>query len=431
MTHTSVHAHPEIAGLSSWRPLARGGLAVVWEAHQATPDRLVAVKVYEHGLHEADLRHFVREAAAADRLAAHPGIVTTYSVGRLADKRPYLVMELCPGGSLTRWLEPEHRPSPEQVRQVGLQIADVLAAAHAARVLHCDVKPANILVDRAGRFRLADFGSAIELGTDAEPADTLWVTPAWAPPEAFRGEPATEAGDVFSLAATLYALLAGRPPRPMDSTPVPREQAVGLDAPPIAPVPGVDKPLMTVLLRALDDDPAARPSAATFFRQLAMERAGRSRTGRRTLVAAVAAAAVVAVSTSVWLGRDPVASGVPAPASQTSAVGAGASAATAGTGAGSPAAADRSISLVDPGVPAKRLQAARIQGRYPGAADTLLRVQRWEDGGWQTFPMSTRTDGTGEFTAYVELGRPGRYKLRVLDPDAGVESEPLVLRIEG
>ena len=128
-------------------PLARGGLAVVWQARQLPLDRLVAVKVYQRELDEADRRHFVREAAAAGRLSAHPGIVTTYAAGILPDGRPYLIMELCPGGSLTKWLKPENRPSEERVRQVGLRIADALAAAHASGVLHRDVKPANILID--------------------------------------------------------------------------------------------------------------------------------------------------------------------------------------------------------------------------------------------------------------------------------------------
>ena len=123
---------------------------MVWEARQLSLDRLVAVKVYQRELDEGDRRRFLREAAAAGRLSDHPGIVTAHDAGILPDDRPYLIMELCPGGSLTQWLKPENRPSEERVRQVGVRIADALAAAHACGVLHRDVKPANILIDSYG-----------------------------------------------------------------------------------------------------------------------------------------------------------------------------------------------------------------------------------------------------------------------------------------
>ena len=283
--------HPQIRGLSEWWPLARGGLAVVWQARQLTLGRPVAVKVYQRELDEAGQHHFVRESAAAGRLSAHPGIVTTYAAGILPDDRPYLVMELCPGGSLTRWLKPENRPSEERVRQVGLQIADALAAAHASGVLHRDVKPANILIDCDGNPRLADFGLAAVEGSEPDAAGALWVTPAWAPPEVFRMQPATQSGDVFSLAATMYALLAGRPPRTVGTTPSSLEQMVEIAKRPISPIPGVGQALMEVLLAALDDDPAARPTAATFFGQLAKAPLRTSK--REALVAGATAAASV------------------------------------------------------------------------------------------------------------------------------------------
>ena len=130
-----IMEHPHIRGLSEWRPIARGRLAVIWEARQMPLDRLVAVKVYQRELDEDDRRRFLQEAAAG-RLSDHPGIVTTHDAGILPDDRPYLIMELCPGGSLIQWLEPENRPSEERVRQVGVRIADALAAVHARGVLH-------------------------------------------------------------------------------------------------------------------------------------------------------------------------------------------------------------------------------------------------------------------------------------------------------
>ena len=186
-------------------------------------------------------------------------------------------MDLCSGGSLTEWLKPENRPSEERVRQVGVRIADALAAVHAGGVLHRDVKPANILIDSFGNPRLADFALATVAGTETTAPDAVCSTPAYAPPE-FGMQPATESGDVFSLAATLYALLAGRPPCDVGAVPVALEQTVEIAERPIGPIPkinrylpipGVNRHLMDVLITALSSDPVDRPTAARFRDQLA------------------------------------------------------------------------------------------------------------------------------------------------------------------
>ena len=163
-------------------------------------------------------------------------------------------MDLHPGGSLSQWLKPENRPSEERVRQVGVRIANALTAAHACGVLHRDVKPANILIDSYGIPALADFGLAAVAGAETTVTDALGVTPAYAPPEAFGTQPATESGDVFSLAATLYALIAGSPPR---SECVALEQMIEAAKRPIDPIPWVNWFLMDVLMAALSYDPAA------------------------------------------------------------------------------------------------------------------------------------------------------------------------------
>ena len=95
------------------------------------------------------------------------------------------------------------------------------------------------------------------------------------------------------------------------------------------------------------------------------------------------------------------------------------------------AAEQRTIQLEDLADSAKPFQTVPIQGTYRGGGDTFLRVQRWEGGKWLDFPLPTKTDESGRFTTYVELGQPGRYPLRVLDPDSGVTSKILVLVIKG
>jgi serine/threonine protein kinase len=232
---------------------------------------LVAVKVDERKLDtDAEQRRFLREAGAAGRMSGHPGIVTVHDAGLLGDDRPFLVMELCPGGSLTRWMTQDPRPSQRRVRDVGVRIADALAAAHLLGVLHRDVKPANILIDAYNNAGLADFGLAALIDPDTPLSETVEaITPAYAPPEVFAKKPLTEKADVYSLAATLYAVLSGHAPRWSDTTETPSiPEIIKRQKAPIKRIPGVDKPFMDVLLSALAEDPESRPTASQFRDQL-------------------------------------------------------------------------------------------------------------------------------------------------------------------
>ena len=184
--------------MADWCAIARGGFAIVWQARQESLNRLVAVKVDERKLDsDAEQRRFLREAGAAGRMSGHPGIVTVHDAGLLGDDRPFLVMELCPGGSLTRWMTQDPRPSQRRVRDVGVRIADALSAAHLLGVLHRDVKPANILIDAYNNAGLADFGLATLIDPDTPLSETVEaITPAYAPPEVFAKKPLTEYADV-------------------------------------------------------------------------------------------------------------------------------------------------------------------------------------------------------------------------------------------
>jgi serine/threonine protein kinase len=257
--------------MADWRAIARGGFAIVWEARQESLNRLVAVKVDERKLDsEAEQRRFLREAGAAGRMSGHPGIVTVHDAGLLRDDRPFLVMELCPGGSLTRWLTKDPRPSQRRVREVGVRIADALAAAHLLGVLHRDVKPANILIDAYNNAGLADFGLAALIDPDMPLSETVEaITPAYAPPEVFAKKPVTEYADVYSLAATLYAVLSGHAPRWSETMEMPSiPEMIKRQRAPIKRIPGVDKAFMDVLLNAMADNPEDRPTAAQFRDQL-------------------------------------------------------------------------------------------------------------------------------------------------------------------
>ncbi len=280
---------PHIPGLTDWRPLARGGFAIVWEARQQSLDRLVAVKVDQRRLDvEPERLRFLREAGAAGQMSGHPGIVTVHDAGILADDRPYLVMELCPGGSLTSYLTGAALPGAARVREIGVRIADALAATHARGVLHRDVKPANILIDAYDRVGLADFGLAALPGPQTPTQEAFQaLTPAYTAPEILRRQPASPAGDVYGLAATLYALLGGRPPRWSDGIEPSLTEVLRQLQGPLVPLPDVDPALMAVLTRALDLDPQRRPSAAELRDQLdALHLASASAAGEPTAVAA-------------------------------------------------------------------------------------------------------------------------------------------------
>jgi serine/threonine protein kinase len=475
--------HPHIRGLSEWRPLARGGLALVWQARQDLLARDVAVKVYQDVQADGDSSTFFREAAAAGRLTGHPGIVAAYDGGVLADSAPYLIMELCPGGSLTSWLGPEHRRPEEQVRLVGVRLADALAAAHSCRVIHRDVKPANVLIDAFGQSRLTDFGLAALDGTEATADDVRRLTPAYAPPEALGRQQPSAAGDVFSLGATLYALLTGSPPHQVEEGAT-LEQILEAAGRPIQPIPGVNWFLMDTLMGALSNDPDDRPSAAELRDQLEevptarLRRRGqvvvpigvrstnddtatgraaatedtsvatgmggrwRRRPRRAGLLAVAAALVAVTIPGTLWLADGATPSGAasfeitrtaddgggsPAtesPESATVPSGAPSSSPTTVDPDDSTEASAEAISLAKTVRTARPFETLPVRGSYSGGANTFVRVQRWEDGGWRAFPVPARTSRTGEFTLYVELAQPKRYRLRVADPRTGVASEP-------
>ncbi|WP_460367826.1 serine/threonine-protein kinase, partial [Actinocorallia lasiicapitis] len=215
---------------------------------------------------QAGRERFAREFAAARSLSGHPHVVDLLAHGELADGRPYLVTEYCSGGSLAdRLARTGPLPADEAVPLLA-GVADALAVAHAVGVLHRDIKPANVLLTDRGPA-LADFGPAILTGDPGRP--TRAATPAYAPPELFDTgyQPPTRAGDVYSLAATLYALLSGRPPhhpgRPLPAY-VLRSHYRHARETPVPPIPGIPAALASLLREALHRHPASRPTAGEF-----------------------------------------------------------------------------------------------------------------------------------------------------------------------
>lgn len=198
--------------------LGRGGMGVVYRAHEAALDRTVAVKVLSASMAaDSEIREqFQREAFAAARLN-HPNLVTIHSIS-LEHDPPFIAMEYVDGTELSGLIEAEGRLEARAAVKIGIQVAGALAAAHEHGIVHGDIKPQNIMVDATGRVRVLDFGIARIIDTANAPTETrakgapVVGTPAFMAPEQCRGDDAGPESDVHALGAVLYTMLRGKLP---------------------------------------------------------------------------------------------------------------------------------------------------------------------------------------------------------------------------
>ncbi len=196
-------------------PVGKGGLAVVYRGHDLLLDRPVAIKILQppYASDPAFRQRFLEEARAAGRLD-HPNIVHIYDVG-LEEKYPYIVMELVEGTDL-RHLIAERAPFPvPEALQIARQICAGVGEAHKAGIVHCDLKPQNILITADGMVKVADFGIARAFqsrGDEDERPKAIWGSPRYISPEQASGKPPVPASDVYSIGIILYEMLTGKPP---------------------------------------------------------------------------------------------------------------------------------------------------------------------------------------------------------------------------
>jgi WD40 repeat protein/tetratricopeptide (TPR) repeat protein len=276
---------PALDGLVIQGELGRGGMGIVYRAHQLGLGRTVAVKtLLVGGAAGPDaLARFRAEAEAIARLR-HPNVVQVYSVGP-RDGPPYLVMEYVPGGSLAERLDGSPQP-PREAAELVEALACGLAEAHRLGVIHRDVKPANILLD--GRTpKLADFGLAKLLDGDSDltRTGTLLGSPTYMAPEQVGGPPGRVGppADVHALGVLLYELLTGRPPFRGATMAQTLDQVKEAEpVPPSRLVPGLPRDLETVCLACLRKEPERRyPSAAALEDDLRRYLAGEPIRARR------------------------------------------------------------------------------------------------------------------------------------------------------
>jgi len=246
--------------------IARGGMGVVYKARQVTLNRVVAVKMILGGqlAGPKDVQRFHTEAEAAAQLD-HPGIVPIYEVGE-QDGQHYFSMGFVEGQSLAKRVA-EVPLEPRAAAEIVKTVAEAVQYAHARGVIHRDLKPGNILLDKEGKPRVTDFGLAklTESGSDLTGTGQVLGTPSYMPPEQAAGkiEQIGPLADVYSLGAILYCLLTGRPPfqaaSPMDTL----LQVLEQEPVPLRELnPKIPRDLETIAIKCLEKGPARRYQSA-------------------------------------------------------------------------------------------------------------------------------------------------------------------------
>lgn len=246
--------------------VARGGMGVVFKARQTSLNRVVALKMILAGTFASaeEVKRFQLEAEAAAQLD-HPGIVPIYEVGQ-HEGHHYFSMGFVDGSSLARRLIEGPLP-PREAAEIVRQVAEAVQYAHSKGVVHRDLKPGNILIDRQGHPRVTDFGLAkrLESGSDLTGTGQILGTPSYMPPEQAAGHMSAVGplSDVYSLGAILFCSLTGRPPfqaaNPLDTLlQVQRQEPVSLRS----LNEKIPTDLETIALKCLDKSPARRYASA-------------------------------------------------------------------------------------------------------------------------------------------------------------------------
>lgn len=266
-----------------------GGMGTVWLARDQLLDRDVAVKqvVSTEGLSDDSADSVRTRAMREGRIAAklaHRNAIAMHDVA-LDGGEPWLVMEYLPSRSVAQILYTTKTLDTTQAAQIGAQVADALAVAHAAGIIHRDIKPGNILIatsrERAGLVKITDFGiSRVKDDVVSSQSGVITGTPAYFAPEVARGAEPTELSDVYSLGATVYTIVEGQPPFGVDDDSLALLHKVARAQ--INPMTKAGD-LQPVLLRMLEPNPARRPSMAQARDLLAAVAAGPRRSPQQVL----------------------------------------------------------------------------------------------------------------------------------------------------
>lgn len=266
---------PLILGFSDLEEIGRGAVARVYRATDQSMNRSVAIKVFDFDLGDEELwRRFSSECQASGTFVGAPHIVAALQQTKAVDGRPCLVMEYCPAGSLAKAVSPRGTLPLEEVLSIGVDLSAALDMVHRSGFLHGDIKPANVLLTQHRGPALSDFGLAV---VNEIRAAVMGYTAEFAAPEVVQGSALSAASDVYSLGATLRALLVGEPPfvARTGEEPLHFKRRLVNDAPPPLPDPPVPAPVRECMDGAMAKSPADRfPGAASFG--LALQEAQRA-----------------------------------------------------------------------------------------------------------------------------------------------------------
>jgi serine/threonine-protein kinase len=242
-------------------PLGTGGMAQVYRARDLMLERFVAIKILRAD-YSADPElqvRFRQEAKAAANLS-HPNIVTVHDFG-FDQGKLFIVMEHVPGTNLKLMVENLGKFSPEDALPLIIQACAGLGYAHRAGLVHCDVKPHNLLVTPDRRLKVTDFGIARAIAAihPDEQNDVVWGSPLYFSPEQAAGQAPSPASDVYSLGVVMYEMLAGRPPFVAKTAEtLARLHREAVPQPPSEFNPKVTPELEQILMKVLSKEPAAR-----------------------------------------------------------------------------------------------------------------------------------------------------------------------------
>ena len=277
--HGGITAELAADGFVDAVEVGRGGAGVVYRCYQTSLARSVAVKVMASDLDKDSRERFLREGYAMGGLSGHPNIVNILQVGVTESNRPYIVMPYHAAGSLAQRIRRVGPIAWPDALRIGVKMCGALETAHRAGTLHRDIKPANVLVNDYGEPQLSDFGIARIVGGYETATGFFTGTIAYTAPEVLTGNPPTSASDVYSIGATVYALIAGTAAYErhsgedliahylrISSTPVPDMRPEGIPA-----------DVCAAIEKAMSLDPANRQASAEEFGhelQLAQRRNG-------------------------------------------------------------------------------------------------------------------------------------------------------------